>query len=184
MKFPAATAIPNPHNAMPQKGLVTITVNTFRQVATTLEPRRYCAVDVAMPPLPPPAPGKPADIEFFDINGIPGKNGKFRFNGPASLEIEVKPRIGVNAKYVPVSVAFRRSDICNEHPACDVLGRGVLEGTISQSNGSAPPKTILTIDNKFNHGGNVVYEFFILIQRESDGALGLIDPDIENKEEN
>jgi hypothetical protein len=26
------------------------------------------------------------------------------------------------------------------------------------------------------------YEFFVVIQRKSDGAIGIIDPDIENEE--
>jgi len=32
--------------------------------------------------------------------------------------------------------------------------------------------------------GGVVYEFFILIQRVSDGAIGIIDPEIENQDLN
>lgn len=167
---------------MNQKGKVTITVTTFRRFATTLEPNRYCAIDVEMTPLvaPPPdaPPGTPADITFFQTNGTTNKNGKFLFNAPASLEITVKPREGVNATYVPLGVAFRRSTVCNR--PCDLLGRGVLQASV------APKTNIITIRNAFDHPHTtpdpVVYEFYILIQREADGALGVIDPDIENKE--
>ena len=169
---------------MNQTGKVTITVTTFRKFATTLEPTRYCAIDVEMPPLgapPPNAPaGTPADITFFQQNGNTNKNGKFLFNDKASLEITVKPRAGINATYVPLGVAFRRSTACNH--GCDILGRDVLQASIE------PKTNIITIRNRFDHPHStpepVVYEFYILIQRESDGALGVIDPDIENKDSN
>jgi hypothetical protein len=165
---------------MPQTAKATVTVTVFRQVATTLEPKRYCAVEVDMRPLQPPsgAPaGAPADIVFVAPSSATHPNGRFHFNAPGALALTIKPRDGINATYVPLAVGFRRSTECPDD--CDVLGRGVLASTINDD--------VVTIRNKYHHPHQikkpVVYEFYILIQRSSDGAIGLIDPDIENKEE-
>jgi hypothetical protein len=158
---------------------VNITIKTFRKVASTTEPKRYCAVDVAMP--------VPHDNVIFHQPNVAHPNGKFVFTAPATLEVRLLTGNNTDAVFVPLAVAFRRAWNCELHPDCDPMGKNIFEteAAMADADPNVPgdePHPVLRIKNKFNHPGGVVYEFFILVQREEDAALGLIDPDIDNED--
>lgn len=73
--------------------------------------------------------------------------------------------------YRPVAIIFQQK------PASD----GTLADPDGRRNFSAAvvSDSTLTVRNRFDLRG-VRYEFFVVIQRVSDGAIGIIDPEIEN----
>ncbi|HUR59604.1 MAG TPA: hypothetical protein VM029_17935 [Opitutaceae bacterium] len=147
-----------------EAALITLAVTTFREIATTKEARRYCAVKT-----------KFSGHSMVKKTGEDG-NPTFRFAGRANLRVLVtNGRAGSKERFIPVGIAFkqRRNDRSDLNDSSDPIGQGnFYREEMDLKEGS------ITIRNRFEDPGT--YEFFVLIQKLSNGALGLIDPGIEN----
>ena len=160
---PGPAVQPPAHSLEPT--VVTLTVTEFNEVCAPAAPNRSCFTQATM--------GLGMD-----------KSGRVRLEGEvlhvtapgATLKFVVSPKGGAEVFY-PVGIAFVR-----RHPPAekveDPLGLQVFHRLPS-----ADPEAML-IDDRFAPTPRrmaVQYEFWLVIQRGSDGKLGIIDPGIINE---
>lgn len=139
---------------------VTITVTNFR-VMKSLTNLEFVDTTTALAAHP--------SVTLFDRNGMP------TFRVPKAVGFEITIASAVSGEtYRPLALYFRQKTNANT--------------TVSDPDGLINFTQALTPDGKitFQHkylltGNNGNYEFFVMIQRVSDGAIGLIDPDVETE---
>jgi len=155
-----STAIVSAQTAETAK--VTLTVTNFRPLFSQAE-NRYVDATVSMAPH--------GSVSLADRNGMP----TFTCKGAVDLEIAVASADGIESCR-PMAITFQQ--IGNVAAADkDVAGEQNF-ARLASTNGK------LLFRNKALKRGEVGrYEFFVLIQRVSDGAIGIIDPDIETNVE-
>ena len=140
---------------------IKITVSTFRDINTTTATPRWTSI--ANPEVTDTANGKvtidPATPMVISVNG----------RAAIDLEFTILP-LGV---FVPAGVAFVQK-----------AGAGDPQGKKNFDLGQLTATTI-TINDKFSPpqpaGSKTRWKFFLLIQEVATGALGIVDPDIENE---
>ena len=142
---------------------ITLTITSFQDTDSTAAGSRYCTADMALAPDPA---GK-----------VTQAGNRLRVKGPTDLEFTIAAPAGSPESYFALGIVFK-SGSADKHGRnnFDIKNHKVNDAKISIRNNhsvSAPASS-----------GGVVYEFFILIQRVSDGAIGIIDPEIENQDLN
>jgi hypothetical protein len=140
---------------------IDITVTTFRDINTTKDTPRWTAI--ADPVITDSANGK--------VTIDPKTPLQLTVKGPASINLEFT--ILPAGVFVPAGVAFIQK-----------AGTGDPQGKKNFDLGQLTATTI-TINDKFSpaqpHGSKTRWKFFLLVQQVATGALGIIDPDIENE---
>ena len=136
---------------------VTLTVTQFRSVTGKPTPG-YVDTVTTMVPHP--------DVTLIDVNGMPTFDTKRACN----LEIRIASA-DANESYTPLAIIFEQRTTGSEAKT-DANGWRNFEQSPAK-NGN------IIIKNKALLKGD--YEFFILIQRTSDGSIGIIDPGIRNQ---
>ncbi len=108
-------------------------------------------------------------VTLVTIAGMP----TFRVKRAINFEIRLASA-QPGESYRPLGVIFRqKTDRAISQP--DPAGLRYFASSIT-ANGT------LVIQNKFlQRGDDGRYEFYVLVQRVSDGAVGMIDPDIDNQ---
>lgn len=141
---------------------INLTVTTFRDINTTPDTPRWTAI--ANPVITDSANGK---VKIVD----PEVPMKISVVGPASINLEFT--ILPAGVFVPAGVAFIQQ-----------AGTGDPQGKKNFDLGQLTATTI-TINDKFSppqpQGSKTRWKFFLLVQEVATGALGIIDPDIENE---
>lgn len=157
---------------MPTLVTVTIKVKTFRDLNDLSVPERFCEIEeLGIPP--------GADVVHHPANR---RNLRCRYTGPAQkvrLQFRILPSDGQTERYLAAGIGF--------------WGRPVQPGAaIIDPNGQANFKDIeldgstVALTNVYrDHGGRAgtkapFWEAYIFVIRESDQKFGLIDPGIEN----
>ena len=139
---------------------ISLTVTQFADINTTANTPRW--TKAAAPVITDDAGGK-VRISAGDANRIVAR-------GPARIDLEF--RILPAGQFSPAGIAYKQ-----------VAGTGDKNGKSNFDLGSLTASTI-TIMNKMTNSGSgdsaPRWEFFILIQ-DQNGALGIIDPEIENE---
>lgn len=141
---------------------INITIKTFRDINTTMDKSRWTEID---DPVVTDSANK--KVEIVD----PLKPRIITVRGRASIDLEftILP-LGV---FVPAGVAFVQKG-----------GAGDPQGKLNFDLGQLTATTI-TINDKFNPpqpvGSKTLWKFFLVIQEVATGALGIVDPDIENE---
>lgn len=108
-------------------------------------------------------------VTLVNVAGMP----TFRAKRAHNLEIKIASADG-NETHRPIGVFFRQKQD-------RLIGRADAEGRINFAWTISAAGT-LVIQHKFiQRGDDSRYEFFMLVQRVSDGAIGLIDPDINSE---
>ena len=144
---------------------ITLTVTSFQDTDSTAAGSRYCTVAMSLGPNPP-------DGVTLD----PGDNNLLHVKGGAQdLVFTVAPPAGSTETYYALGFALKG-------PAGDKHGRTSFD----IKNGKPDDSTFRIRNNWSLHGpaasGGVRYSFFVVIQRVSDKAIGIIDPEISNED--
>lgn len=96
--------------------------------------------------------------------------------GPLIFRIEITPTKIGNEVYVPVGIAFNQ-----------IVKRGVLGVTANVVKNFHSKQffvigtSLYFIDECLPAPGTIDFEFYVFIQRQSDGALAVIDPGIQHE---
>lgn len=111
----------------------------------------------------------------------------------AILRFEITGELGQTNAYRPVGIAFRRADdtppaavawSTGEHPLpLRPFSAFELNGHYVQIT-DIPQRRVMSLDPEYSKKPWprwITYKFSIFIQRDSDGAIGIIDPYIENE---
>lgn len=144
-------------SAEPSPAHVTLTVTKFRAIDSLQAPGYIDATTALMPH---------GAVTLVDRDGMP----TFVVKRAVDLEIKIASD-NPSESYRPVAIYFRQKS------------EGVA--SLSDPSGSINFATSITsagavkLRHKFLGGRGVRYEFFIVVQRASDGAIGIIDPEIE-----
>lgn len=150
--FSADTALP--------PALVTLTVTHFRS-ATTIDERTFVDASTSLAPH--------AAVKLEDRRGLP----TLVMSQAVDVEVAVASA-DPSESYRPLGVFFTQepnaSGVKTDHDG-------------SRNFTQTPSETgTIVINNRFlQTGADGQYEFFILIQRASDGAIGIIDPGMDNR---
>ena len=108
-------------------------------------------------------------VSLVNVAGMP----TFRAKRAHNLEITIASADGKET-YRPIGVFFRQK---KDRP----IVRADAEGWINFAWTISAAGT-LVIQHKFlQRGDDSRYEFYVLVQRVSDGAIGVIDPEIQNE---
>jgi hypothetical protein len=94
--------------------------------------------------------------------------------GAAMLQFTIVPPAGSTDSFLALGLAF-------QGPSTDPRGQQSFEINNLRLNGA----TLTIRDNFAKHGpqGSApTYQFFVFIQRVSDGAMGIVHPDIQNED--
>lgn len=93
----------------------------------------------------------------------------------ATLRLTIASTANDKTTYFPAGVTFVREDSKNLSVAERLGQKDILQRRIMIDGQT------LTFTDRFKKGkDNVLYKFSVIIQRGSDGAIGIIDPSIEN----
>lgn len=145
---------------MSNNAQATLTVDQFRPMNSLVTPS-YTAETTALAPH--------ADVTLVTPKGIP----TFRVKRPVSVEISLASADPTES-YRPLGLFFRQKT----NPSTTVPDP---DGLINFTQSVTSKGTVVFHHSCTLTGDNGNYEFFVLIQRVSDGVLGLIDPDIETE---
>jgi hypothetical protein len=154
-----------------QTANVTLTVSKFVDVLTSEEPPGERNTECEMQ----------AEPNHPQVTMTKGSKGaaptlKVKGNG-ATICFQIKSK-NPRHKYFPLGIAFRRRT--NRGPndnRDDILGRKDFSFGSMHLFG----RSLYITDHFRNCGAGRRYKFSVLIQREHDGAIGIIDPGIENE---
>ena len=95
------------------------------------------------------------------------------FHPQRAVDFEIKVKsLDPRESYTPIAVTFQQ----NPRNGC---ARNDPIGAINFTPARLSGSTLIFHDNCMIKGPESRYEFFIIIRRASDGAIGVIDPDIE-----
>jgi hypothetical protein len=139
---------------------VTLTGVNFRPLKSLTTPD-YVDITTAMPPH--------TAVALYDKNGMP----TFRVKRALSFEINIAS-FNSSESYRPLAVYFKQKT----NAATTAVDS---DGQINFTQSVLPSGKLLFRHNCVLRGDNGNYEFFVLIQRVSDGVVRLIDPDIETE---
>lgn len=142
----------------PENARVTLTVTNFRVMKSLTSPQ-YVDATTALAPH--------SAVSLLDRNGIPA----LRIKAAVNIEIAVASSDPAES-YRALAVYFRQKP----NASTVVLDP---DGAINHSSSFSPSGTLVMHHNFVLGGNDGYYEFFVLIQRVSDGAIGLIDPEEE-----
>lgn len=109
-------------------------------------------------------------VSLVDRNGMP----TLRVKRPAEIEIGLDSADPAES-YKPLALYFRQKT----NPR---TSKKDPEGRTNFATSLTPKGTVVMRHNCLLRGPDGHYEFYVLIQRKSDGAIGLIDPDVETEE--
>lgn len=138
---------------------VTMTVTQFRPL-TSLAENRYVDATTSLSPH--------STVRLVDREGMP----TFICKEAVNLEITVASA-DPNEVYVPLAVTFQQQgDFTGE--------KRDRSGALNFERLTAPNGKLMFRNKALLRSPEGHYEFFVLIQRLSDGALGIIDPAIIN----
>jgi hypothetical protein len=140
---------------------VTFTVLRFRPVVVANSDTQY--TDAMMTLLAHP---------LVTVTGD-STNAVLHPHGAVDIEIRVQS-IDPLESYTPVGIVFQQQVVGNG-PKTDCDGRNNFAQ--AHLNGSS----LIVHDNFVQKGPDYRYEFFLVIQRGSDGKIGIIDPGIVNE---
>lgn len=90
-------------------------------------------------------------------------------NRPATIEVSVTTD-DPDECYTPVAIMFEQLDAKSDP-----------NGTVNFTVSATDHHTFLIADKFLKTGAEGRYEFYVLVRRVSDGALGVIDPGVENR---
>lgn len=139
---------------------VILTVTNFRPMKSLTSPE---FVDTTTALAPHDA------VTLVNKNGTPTLQVKRAVN----IEISIAPSVS-GETYRPLAVYFRQKT----NTATTVSDP---EGAANFTQSISPTGKLVMRHNCTLRGDNGSYEFFVLVQRLSDGAIGLIDPDIDTE---
>lgn len=139
---------------------VTLTVTQFRSL-TSPDGNRYVDATTALAPH--------ARVTLVSRDSVPTLVCK----GAVDIEIAVASA-DPSETYIPQAVTFQQyGDIVGE--------KRDRSGAINFERLTASAGKLLFRNQAIRRGVDGHYEFFVLVQRVSDGAIGLIDPDIQTE---
>ena len=110
-------------------------------------------------------PGNPVVID-------PGPPQVMKVSGPVDIQYNVVSSTGGSGVYRPLGLALKGAQDNNDKHGWDIF-----------ENVRIGPDT-LTIRNNYTRKGNqkkMRFKYYVLVQRKSDGEIGIIDPEIENE---
>jgi hypothetical protein len=110
-------------------------------------------------------------VSLVDRSGMP----TLRVKRPVDIEIHLASA-DPKESYKPLALYFRQETDPNTK-------RKDPEGRTNFTTSLTPKGTVVMRHNCLLRGPDGRYEFYVLIQRASDGAVGLIDPGVETEEE-
>jgi hypothetical protein len=110
-------------------------------------------------------------VRLIDRDGMP----TLRVKRAVDIEIGLSSNDPAES-YKPLAVYFRQK-------TSPTTAQTDPEGRTNFTQAVTPKGTLVMRHNCVLRGPNGHYEFYVLIQRVSDGAIGLIDPDVETEEE-
>lgn len=140
---------------------VTFTVIKFRLATVANKKTQYTDATVALAAHP-----------LVAITGA-ATDATFHLRGAVDLEIRVESA-DAQETYTPLGIVFQQRAVSNSVRS-DPLGRNNFSP--AYLNGSS----LLVHAHHVGIGPAYHYEFFVLIQRVSDGAIGIIDPGVVNE---
>ena len=138
---------------------VTLSVTQFRDIRATTAGTRWTDARASLTAHP-----------SVRMSGEP-EYATFHVKGAVDIAISVTSASSAES-YVPIAIVFQQKTPGDPTKADTDGRRNFSAATL---NGST-----LTVRNRCDLRG-VRYEFFVVIQRVSDGAIGIIDPEIENE---
>lgn len=145
---------------------VTLTVTQFRSLTSGTDDSRWTDANVSL---------APHSAVTLIGNGGPSALATFKVRGAVAFEINVVSAAPAE-RYTVLGVTFEQKP--------DAQGRkSDPKGRLNFG-----PATVAGATLKFPHLAHAKsigrsYEFFVVVQRASDGAIGVIDPAIENTQE-
>jgi hypothetical protein len=110
-------------------------------------------------------------VRLIDRDGMP----TLRVKRAVDIEIGLASNDPAES-YKPLAVYFRQKTSA-------ATAQSDPEGRANFTQAVTPKGTLVMRHNCVLRGPNGHYEFYVLIQRVSDGAIGLIDPDVETEED-
>ena len=140
--------------------LVSLTVTRFRPMKSLASPD-YVEASTGL--------AAHEDVTLVDRAGVP----TLRVKRPVNIEIGLGSADPAES-YRPLAVYFQQKT-----SAATVKSDPLGEANFTQS---LTRGSLVMRHNCVLRGPNGHYEFFVLIQRVSDGAIGLIDPEVETEE--
>ena len=156
----AYVALANENPNSTENAQVTFTVKQFRSLSS---PADHGYIDAITALAPHPA------VTLVDEGGLP----TFHVKRAVNIEISVDSADG-SESYTPLGVYFEQR---TDGPGAAKDADGKINFAQWRSNNGT-----VVINNKFSHQGrDGRYEFFVIVQRASDGEIGIIDPSIENE---
>lgn len=143
---------------------VTITVTQFKDVLTTEASKRDTEFSMTM--------GKEDPRAYIEGDNLFIKS-------PAPVRFSVDSAAGDPENYYPIGIAFVRE---REHNTSDKQRLGLLNFPQNESRGDV--RSFLITDSYQDVAKGVRYKFSVVLQRGSDGIIGIIDPGIEHDSSN
>ncbi|MBI4621612.1 MAG: hypothetical protein HY736_00130 [Verrucomicrobia bacterium] len=145
---------------------ITLTVTSFQDTDSIVAGTRYCAVSISLGANPP-------DGVTLDANNILHVKGN-----PQNLWFTIAPPANVTETYYALGFAVKG-------PATGTIVDKCGRGSFDIVNGKPDDATYKILDKWTNYNapvanGGVQYSYYIMIQRASDRAIGIIHPIIEN----
>jgi len=140
---------------------VTITVTQFKDVLATQALKRDTDFLMTM--------GKEDPRAYIDGDNL------FIKSPGAPVRFSVDSAAGDPENYYPVGIAFVRE---REHNTSDKQRLGLLNFPQNESRGDV--RSFLITDSYQDVAKGVRYKFSVILQRGSDGIIGIIDPGIEH----
>lgn len=154
---PAQAARPEARNAPAQ---VTFTVVNFRTVTEAQPSTQFTDATMAL-----------AEHPLVALTGTPA-DGTLVLSGPVDLEIRIVSEDGKET-YKPVGITFaQKAKIAGER--ADRHGRRNFSAAVLKES------SLVVRGHFLDRNPEANWEFSVIIQRGSDGAIGIIDPGIEN----
>ena len=156
----AYVALANENPTAAENAQVTLTVTKFRSI-TSLADHGYVDATTALAPH--------ASVTLVDEDGM----ATHRVKRAVNIEITVGSA-DASESYTPLGILFQQR----------VDGAAVKkdpDGATNFDQWRSDNGTVVMRHKFINKGRDGHYEFFVVIQRASDGEIGIIDPDIETE---
>jgi hypothetical protein len=111
---------------------------------------------------------------------LKGKNFVVEGFGPVTFRFRIEDK-KAQTVYYPVGISFKRRETGGEKDVMDACARRFFSNNTIHIFGT---DMYFTYDYRNYEGQTYNYDFFVVIQRDSDGLMGIIDPGIGHDNDN
>ncbi|MBM3856209.1 MAG: hypothetical protein FJ399_24125 [Verrucomicrobia bacterium] len=151
---------------------ITLNCTSFLDISTTNESPRWCVLGDSTQTPPVPKMTLTPDPSINNIVFVSGNT--ISTTGNAAIIFEFT--ISSPSALTPLGIAFQQTAVGTGGNAPDEDG----SLTFNPADLSSKSANKIKVNNNRTKKNSAKWKFYILVQRTSDRALGIIDPDVQN----